>query len=64
MIRLQITSFNTVGAHIASIAGGMLQIVNETIMVLVFLMLLDMGTGVMRSFLKKVGIFTVGMSGY
>ncbi len=63
MTRLQITSFKSVGALFTSFAMYMLQIVNEAIVVLVFLMLLDMITGVMRSFLTKSWNSTVGMSG-
>lgn len=41
----------------------MLHIVNEAIVVLVFSMLLDMVTGVLRSFLTKSWNSTVGMAG-
>lgn len=63
MTRLQITGFKSIGALLASFAMYMLQIVNEAIVVLVFLMFLDMLTGVMRSFLTKSWNSTVGMSG-
>ena len=63
MTRLQITGFKSIGALIASFGMYMLQIVNEAIVVLVFLMLLDMVTGVMRSFMTKSWNSTVGMSG-
>ncbi|GGA31585.1 phage holin family protein [Psychrobacillus lasiicapitis] len=63
MTRLQITGFKSIGALIASFAMYMLNVVNEAIVVLVFLMLLDMITGVMRSFLTKSWNSTVGMSG-
>ncbi|MEK5215254.1 Bacteriophage holin family protein [Psychrobacillus psychrotolerans] len=53
MTRLQITGFKSIGALLAGFAMYMLQIVNEAIVVLVFLMFLDMLTGVMRSFLTK-----------
>ncbi|MEK3953208.1 phage holin family protein [Psychrobacillus sp. FSL K6-1464] len=63
MTRLQITGFKSIGALIASFGMYMLQIINEAIVVLVFLMLLDMVTGVMRSFMTKSWNSTVGMSG-
>ena len=63
MTRLQITGVKSIGALLASFAMYMLQIVNEAIVVLVFFMLLDMITGVMRSFLTKSWNSTVGMAG-
>ncbi|WP_342578435.1 phage holin family protein [Psychrobacillus sp. FSL K6-2843] len=63
MTRLQITGFKSIGALIASFGMYMLHIVNEAIVVLVFFMLLDMVTGVLRSFLTKSWNSTVGMAG-
>lgn len=63
MTRLQVTGFKSIGALVASFAMYMLQIVNEAIVVLVFLMFLDMASGVMRSFMTKSWNSTVGMSG-
>lgn len=63
MTRLQVTGFKSIGALIASFTMYMLNIINEAIVVLVFLMFLDMITGIMRSFMTKSWNSTVGMSG-
>lgn len=63
MTRLQITGVKSIGALVTSFGMYMLHIINEAIVVLVFLMLLDMITGVMRSFMTKSWNSTVGMSG-
>lgn len=61
--RLQVTGIKSIGALVAGFTMFMLEIVNEALIVLVFLMMLDMLTGVMRSFMTKSWNSTVGMSG-
>ncbi|MFD1203610.1 holin family protein [Sporosarcina contaminans] len=63
MTRLQIAGFKSIGALITSFTMFMFGIINEAIIVLVFLMFLDMVTGILRSFLTKSWNSTVGMSG-
>lgn len=63
MTRLQVAGFKSIGALVASFTMFMMNIVNEALIVLVFLIFLDMTTGVMRSFLTKSWNSTVGMSG-
>ena len=63
MTRLQIAGFKSVSALIASFTMYMLNVINEAIIVLVFLMFLDMLSGIMRSFMTKSWNSTVGMSG-
>ncbi|PIC88441.1 holin [Sporosarcina sp. P21c] len=63
MSRMQVTGIKGIGALIASFTMYMMDIVNEALVVLVFLMLVDMITGVMRSFMTKSWNSTVGVSG-
>lgn len=63
MTRLQVSGLKGVGALIASFLMYMLEIINEAIVVLVFFMLLDMLSGIMRSFVTKSWNSTVGFSG-
>lgn len=63
MTRLQVTGFKSIGALIASFTMYMMNVINEAIVVLVFLMFLDMATGIMRSFMTKSWNSTVGMAG-
>lgn len=52
MKRLQIAGFKSVSALIASFTMYMMNIINEAIIVLVFLMFLVMLSGIMRSFMQ------------
>lgn len=63
MTRLQVAGFKSISALIASFTMYMMSVINEAIVVLVFLMFLDMASGVMRSFMTKSWNSTVGMSG-
>lgn len=63
MTRLGITGVKGVGAMLTSFAIYIIGIVNEAIVVLVFFMLLDMLTGLLRSYITKSWNSTVGMAG-
>ncbi|GEM_PF-4392807 len=63
MTRLQVTGLKSVGALVASFTMFMLDVINEALVVLVFLMLIDMITGVLRSFLTKSINSTIGAAG-
>lgn len=63
MTRLQVTGLKSIGALVASFTMFMLDIINEALIVLVFLMLVDMATGVMRAILTKSVNSTIGSAG-
>lgn len=63
MTRIEVAGIKSIVALVAGFTLFMLEIVNEALIVLVFLMFLDMVTGVMRSFMTKSWNSTVGMSG-
>ncbi|WP_251638960.1 holin family protein [Sporosarcina sp. NCCP-2716] len=63
MTRLQVTGFKSIGALVASFAMYMLNVINEAVVVLFFFMLLDVITGLLRSYITKSWDSTIGFAG-
>lgn len=63
MTRLEITGFKGIGALIISFLIYLIGVVNEAVVVLVFFMLLDVVTGLLRSWVTKSWDSTIGFSG-
>lgn len=63
MSRLEVTGVKGLGALIISFLIYMIDVVNEAIVVLVFFMLLDMITGLLRSWVTKSLDSTIGFAG-
>lgn len=61
--RLQVTGVKGIGAILTSFAMYMMHIINEAIIVLVFIMFVDVASGLMRAFLTKSLNSTVGWAG-
>lgn len=61
--RLEVAGVKGISALIMSFLAYILGIIDEWVIVLVFFMLLDMATGLLRSFVTKTWNSTVGMSG-
>lgn len=60
---MEVVGVKGIGALIVSFVAYILGIVNEWVVVLVFFMLLDMGTGLLRSWITKSWNSTIGMAG-
>ncbi|MEF7566302.1 phage holin family protein [Bacillus infantis] len=60
---MEVAGIKGIGALLTSFLAYILGIVNEAVVVLVFFMFLDMGTGLLRSWLTKSWNSTVGMAG-
>ena len=60
---MEVTGFKGIGALIISFIIYMIDVVNEAIVVLVFFMLLDLITGLLRSWVTKSLDSTIGFAG-
>ncbi|MGG3943359.1 phage holin family protein [Peribacillus psychrosaccharolyticus] len=60
---MEVAGIKSIGTLIASFGAYILGMINEWVVVLVFFMLLDMGTGLLRSWMTKSWNSTIGMSG-
>ncbi|GKV69866.1 hypothetical protein NCCP2716_23640 [Sporosarcina sp. NCCP-2716] len=60
---MQVTGFKSIGALVASFAMYMLNVINEAVVVLFFFMLLDVITGLLRSYITKSWDSTIGFAG-
>ncbi|WP_262382946.1 phage holin family protein [Bacillus infantis] len=60
---MEVAGVKSIGALFIGFMTYILGIVNEAVVVLIFFMLLDMGTGLLRSWLTKSWNSTVGMAG-
>lgn len=60
---MEVAGVKGIGTLIASFGAYILGMINEWVIVLVFFMFLDMGSGVLRSWVTKSWNSTVGMSG-
>ena len=60
---MEVSGIKSIGALIASFGAYILGMINEWVVVLVFFMLLDMGTGLLRSWMTKSWNSTIGMAG-
>lgn len=63
MTRMEVTGVKGIGALIVSFLIYLVDVVNEAIVVLVFFMLLDVVTGLLRSWVTKSWDSTIGFSG-
>lgn len=63
MTRLEVTGIKGLGALIVSFLIYMVDVVNEAVIVLVFFMIIDMITGLLRSWITKSFNSTTGFSG-
>lgn len=63
MKRMEVVGVKGIGALLVSFLAYIMGVIDEWVIVLVFFMLLDMGTGLLRSFVTKSWNSTVGMSG-
>ncbi|MEN8702446.1 phage holin family protein [Bacillus infantis] len=60
---MEVAGIKGIGALLTSFLAYILGIINEAVVVLIFFMFLDMGTGLLRSWLTKSWNSTVGMAG-
>lgn len=60
---MEVAGLKSIGALLVGFMTYILGIVNEAVVVLIFFMFLDMGTGLLRSWLTKSWNSTVGMAG-
>lgn len=63
MTRLEVTGVKSIGALVISFAIYLIGVINEAVVVLVFFMLLDVVTGLLRSWVTKSWDSTIGFSG-
>lgn len=63
MTRLEVAGFKGIGALIISFAIYLIGVINEAVVVLMFFMLMDVITGLLRSWITKSWDSTIGFAG-
>lgn len=60
---MEVTGIKSIGALVISFAIYLIGVINEAVVVLVFFMLLDVITGLLRSWVTKSWDSTIGFAG-